>query len=112
MNNDKLREDILKEARRIGDNLLAIAQKDDNGTYWETMTMDMDQNIGWQVSEGITVEFQELRSSCWNCISAPVIPNTWQRLKTVCAGSRHIAKRTRASTLLFLPVEWEYPIRC
>ncbi len=53
MTNEKLREDILKEAIRIGDDLLAKAQKDDNGTYWETMTMDLDQNIGWQVSEGI-----------------------------------------------------------
>lgn len=53
MNKNKLREDILKEARRIGDNLLAKAQKDDNGTYWKTMTMDMNQDIGWQLSEGI-----------------------------------------------------------
>lgn len=53
MNSDKLREEILKEAVRIGDDLLAKAKKDDNGTYWETMTMDLEQNIGWQVSEGI-----------------------------------------------------------
>jgi len=53
MSNDKLREDILKEAVRIGDNLLARAKKDDDGTCWETMTMDLEQNIGWQVSEGI-----------------------------------------------------------
>lgn len=53
MENETLKKNILKEAVRIGDELLAGAKKDDDGTWWETMTMDLDYNIGQQVSEGI-----------------------------------------------------------
>ncbi len=53
MENKELREAVLGEAVRIGEWLISIAKRDDNGLYWETMSMDMDRNVTWQKSEGI-----------------------------------------------------------
>jgi rhamnogalacturonyl hydrolase YesR len=53
MENETLKNKILKEAIRIGDRLLEHAQKDDTGMRWETLTMGADQKIGYQISESI-----------------------------------------------------------
>lgn len=50
---NKLKKDLLDEARRIGDRLLAEAENDENGMHWKTMTMDMNQNISFIKSENI-----------------------------------------------------------
>ncbi|MCP4152819.1 MAG: hypothetical protein GY757_34115 [bacterium] len=49
----ELRENILKEAIVIGDQLLELAKKDENGLHWETMTIDPESNVSWKESEGI-----------------------------------------------------------
>lgn len=48
-----MKERLLNEAKRIGDQLLQEAKSDDNGIYWETMTMDLDRNISFKTSESI-----------------------------------------------------------
>ncbi|MCP5105108.1 MAG: hypothetical protein GY950_17095 [bacterium] len=53
MENKKLRDEILNEAVRIGEWLTAKAKKEETGTSWETMSMDLDRNIGWQTTDGI-----------------------------------------------------------
>ena len=51
MNKD-LQQRFLDEAIRTGDQLLAKAEKSDNGTYWETMNM-IGEGVGWQIAEGL-----------------------------------------------------------
>lgn len=53
MGDNTLREDILKEAVRIGDWLLSRVKKDSSGMWWECVTMDLDRKISWHESEGI-----------------------------------------------------------
>jgi hypothetical protein len=48
-----MKELLLNEAKRIGDQLLQEAKTDDNGIYWETMTMDLDRNVSFKISESI-----------------------------------------------------------
>ncbi|NIM11610.1 MAG: hypothetical protein GTO45_05905 [Candidatus Aminicenantes bacterium] len=48
-----MKERLLNEAKRIGDQLLEEAKTDDNGIYWETMTMDLDRNISFKTGESI-----------------------------------------------------------
>jgi hypothetical protein len=50
---ENMNEQFLNEARRIGDQLLASAKTDEHGTYWDTMSMDMDHNISFEPGEGI-----------------------------------------------------------
>jgi hypothetical protein len=50
---NKLKKDLLDEARRIGDWLLAEAETDENGMHWKTMTMDINQSISFTKSESI-----------------------------------------------------------
>jgi len=48
-----MKKRLLDEARRIGDRLLAEAETDENGTYWKTMTMELDQSVSFIKSESI-----------------------------------------------------------
>jgi len=50
---NKLKKDLLDEARRIGDLLLAEAETDENGMHWKTMTMDLNRNVSFIKSESI-----------------------------------------------------------
>jgi hypothetical protein len=50
---NKLKKDLLDEARRIGDRLLAEAETDENGMHWKTMTMDLNRNVSFIKSESI-----------------------------------------------------------
>jgi hypothetical protein len=50
---NKLKKDLLDEARRIGDRLLAEAETDENGMHWKTMTMDLNRNVSFIKSENI-----------------------------------------------------------
>lgn len=49
----KLKEEILNEAVRIGDWLLANAHEDSSGRYWKCATMDLERNISWDIGENI-----------------------------------------------------------
>jgi hypothetical protein len=53
MEDTLMNEEFLAEARRIGDELLEKAKRDSVGTYWETMTMDMERNMSFTISDGI-----------------------------------------------------------
>lgn len=44
---------ILKEAIRIGDELISLAEEDENGVFWHTMWQKPDDSIGWQHSAPI-----------------------------------------------------------
>jgi hypothetical protein len=48
-----MKELLLNEAKRIGDQLLQEAKTENNGMYWETMTMDLDRNVSYKTSESI-----------------------------------------------------------
>jgi len=48
-----MQEQLLSEARRIGDWLLENAKSDESGLYWETMELDLERNISFKISEGI-----------------------------------------------------------
>lgn len=51
--NNELRERMSKEAIRIGEWLLSRAKKESSGMCWETLYMDLKQNISWHQSESI-----------------------------------------------------------
>jgi len=53
MEDKTLKQEMLSEAVRIGDWLLAKAQNDGSGLYWECTSMDMERNISWDKGEGI-----------------------------------------------------------
>ncbi|MDQ1353314.1 MAG: hypothetical protein QG657_3620 [Acidobacteriota bacterium] len=53
MADKQLKEEMLNEAVRIGDWLLAKAKNDDSGLYWECTSMDMKRNVTWEKGEGI-----------------------------------------------------------
>jgi hypothetical protein len=64
---NNLNKRLLSEAQRIGDRLLAEAETDKDGMYWQSMTMDMDLKISFVKSEtiysgvsGIVLFFLEL----------------------------------------------------
>lgn len=42
---DKIRSEILTEAERIGDNLLTIADRDENGMSWNITTIEQDNSL-------------------------------------------------------------------
>ncbi|MCX6578906.1 MAG: hypothetical protein NT166_01825 [Candidatus Aminicenantes bacterium] len=42
---DKIRSEILTEAERIGDNLLTIAHRDENGMSWNITTIEKDNSL-------------------------------------------------------------------
>ncbi len=44
---------FLKEAIRIGDDILARKEVSEHGFYWKTMSLDTDKKITWQISESI-----------------------------------------------------------
>ena len=51
--NDELRNRISAEAVRIGEEMLSMAEHDDYGMFWKTMSLDANQKISWIVSESI-----------------------------------------------------------
>jgi hypothetical protein len=51
--NRETRQQILNEAIRIGDELLSLAEYDENSISWKSMSMDNEQNIVWHKSESI-----------------------------------------------------------
>lgn len=53
MEDKTLKEELLNEAVRIGDWLLAKAKNDGGGLYWECASMDMERNITWIKGESI-----------------------------------------------------------
>lgn len=49
----ELEQKVMAEAIRIGDWLLDVAIEEGPGLTWETLTMDLERNVGKQKSEGI-----------------------------------------------------------
>lgn len=65
---NELKQSIfLTEASKIGDDLITKSKSDENGLYWETMTIDLNQNLSWETNltiysgvSGICLFFIEL----------------------------------------------------
>ena len=53
MKDTELKKQVTEEAIRIGDWLLARAEKDARGMWWNSLTMDLERNIEWRVAENI-----------------------------------------------------------
>ncbi len=84
---------LLQEAERIGQQLLSRAKKDNNGVYWETITMDNNRQHVWEVSEsiyggcaGIALFFMELYKHTGNKLYYTTAEEALNRLVHVAAN--------------------------